>query len=573
MQLLRNLPVSRKFTAAFGLVCLLCMVLSAFTVSAFHSVTTKAADVRDNTLPSMIALGSIDTAFNASRREELALLLCPTPDCKSTEQSRYQQAISDYNRAIEAYAPMISSPGEREFFEQFKGATERYNQIAAHVLSDVASNNMGDALDQIMSDAAVKSFDQGLKDIDQERRLNLRYGTENAMAAASTANRSTWITVSIASVVLLLCVMTGWGLTRMIAPPLSAVTKALEQLAERDLTVSVDVSGEDEVGRLGTALNRCVSAMRSVIESVAGGVRTLSSAAEELSVRSRETSGNTHAQSDKTNQIAAAAQEMTATIGEISQNAEAAAGASRQSAEKANEGGAVMQAAAETMQRISTASASVAGKMNELANRSVEIGKVVTVIQEISEQTNLLALNAAIEAARAGEHGRGFAVVAGEVRRLAERTRSATQEISATIESIQEETRQTLDLMQGSQVAVENGIDETSRARTSLEAIIASAREVEHMIHLIATAATEQTAAAGEISESASQISHLATENSHASEETAEGCKELTVLASDLDGVIRQFQLSDERQRGGRWTGSISTSTAAPTLRSASTSR
>jgi methyl-accepting chemotaxis protein len=245
---------------------------------------------------------------------------------------------------------------------------------------------------------------------------------------------------------------------------------------------------------------------------------------------------------------------MTATIGEISHNAETAAGASRKSAEMANDGGVVMQEAANTMQRISTATSSVAGKMTELAARSEEIGKVVTVIQEISEQTNLLALNAAIEAARAGEHGRGFAVVAGEVRRLAERTRTATEEIAGTIRNIQDETRQTLGLMDESHQAVESGIGETARARASLEAIIGSAQEVEHMIHLIATAATEQTAASGEISESASHISQLATENSHAAEETADGCKQLSELANDLDGLIRQFDLGNqshsERQPG-----------------------
>jgi methyl-accepting chemotaxis protein len=180
---------------------------------------------------------------------------------------------------------------------------------------------------------------------------------------------------------------------------------------------------------------------------------------------------------------------------------------------------------------------------------------VVNVIQEISEQTNLLALNAAIEAARAGEHGRGFAVVAGEVRRLAERTKGATEEIAGTIRSIQEETRDTLQVMDESRAAVQNGLGETSNARTSLEAIIESSKQVEQQINLIATAATEQTSAAGEISESAGQISQLAAENCEGAEQAVEVLRKLAALATDLDGMIRQFKLDNGRQPGGRLSG------------------
>jgi methyl-accepting chemotaxis protein len=273
-----------------------------------------------------------------------------------------------------------------------------------------------------------------------------------------------------------------------------------------------------------------------------------------MSARSVQTAGNANSASSKTNQIAAAAQEMTATIGEISHNAENAAGASRVSAETANQGGSVMQAAANTMEKIAAATTTVSDKMSSLSHRSQEIGKVVNVIQEISEQTNLLALNAAIEAARAGEHGRGFAVVAGEVRRLAERTKSATEEIAGTIRSIQEETSQTLTVMEDSRTAVETGMGETAHARQSLEAIIESSKQVEHQIHLIATAATEQTAASGEISESAGQISQLSTENAQGAEEAVEALKNLASLASDLDGMIRQFRLDGGNQAGGSFT-------------------
>ena len=98
-------------------------------------------------------------------------------------------------------------------------------------------------------------------------------------------------------------------------------------------------------------------------------------------------------------------------------------------------------------------------------------------------------------------------------------------------------------------------MEETAHARKSLEAIIASSREVEHQIHLIATAATEQTAASGEISESAGHISQLSVENAQGAEEAVEALKNLASLASDLDGMIRQFRLEGDRQAGGKFTG------------------
>jgi methyl-accepting chemotaxis protein len=324
---------------------------------------------------------------------------------------------------------------------------------------------------------------------------------------------------------------------------LLAATAALEQVAKNDLTVSVDVLSEDEVDRLSVALNTSVASMRSVLRSVAQGADTLSAAAEELSIRSTESSGNTQLQTSKTGQIATAAQEMTSVIGEIGENVEAASVLSRESSESAKQGATVMQAASATMEKIASATSAVTGKMTSLALRSEEIGKVVRMIQEISEQTNLLALNAAIEAARAGEHGRGFAVVAGEVRRLAERTKSATQDIAQTIRSIQDETKATLELMQGNREAVDSGLSETARAGDSLTAIASSSKQVEQMIFMISAATSEEATASREIAQSAGEISQLSTSNSQAAEEAAEACKSLSTLANDLDGIIRKFHI------------------------------
>lgn len=555
MDWLKNLPVSRKFVVAFGTVCGLCIVLGAFTFITFRTIASQSESVSSRALPSMIALTQISSAANNARREDLDLLLCQTPDCTSEHTAARQQAYADYDAAIKIYEPRISYPGERELFQKFTSSFAQFRNASDRANALLAATKIGDAMDLITAKATVASFQDAFTAINDDLQLNAKSGSQQSDSATQASNRATWISAGANLLIVLLCALIGTGLTRMIAPQLQAATDALERIAEKDLTVKVEEAGSDELGRLATALNTSVGSMCNVLQAVAKSAETLSSATTEISARSVQAAGNAHTQSSKTNQIAAAAQEMTATIGEISHNAESAASASRASAETANQGGAVMQAAAATMEKIAAATSSVSEKMNSLAHRSEEIGKVVNVIQEISEQTNLLALNAAIEAARAGEHGRGFAVVAGEVRRLAERTKSATEEISGTIRSIQEETRETLQVMQDSRSAVETGMGETAHARKSLEAIIESSKEVEHQIHLIATAATEQTAASSEISESAGHISQLSVENAQGAEEAVEALKNLASLASELDGMIRKFRLEGDNQAGGRFTG------------------
>jgi methyl-accepting chemotaxis protein len=555
MQWLRNLPVSRKFLYAFGLVCGLCIALGVYSFATFRSIATQSVDVSDNAFPAVVELANLRGAFNTLRREDLNLLLCTSTTCSADHNANRQKSLATYQESVKRYEPTISYPGERELFQKFSSNCAQYIDASNRANAMLAASKTGDALDLLVSESTMKQFNEGVESITADFTLNAESGAKESQAASLYSNRAKWIAIAVTSLIVLLCALIGKVLTQEIAPRLVRFKESLERMAAKDLSVCDRVTGTDEIGQIGIAFNASVASMRSVLISVAQGAETLSAATAQISARAVQTAGNANTQSSKTNQIAAAAQEMTATIGEISHNAESAASASQVSAETAEQGGAVMQAATATMEKIAAATSSVSTKMTSLAHRSEEIGKVVNVIQEISEQTNLLALNAAIEAARAGEHGRGFAVVAGEVRRLAERTKGATEEISGTIRSIQEETRATLQVMQESRTAVESGMGETARARQSLDAIIDSSKQVEHQIHLIATAATEQTAASGEISESAGQISQLSGENAQGAEEAVEALKNLSSLANDLDGMIRQFNLESNDQAGTRFTG------------------
>src|SRR5207245_2089386 len=180
------------------------------------------------------------------------------------------------------------------------------------------------------------------------------------------------------------------------------------------------------------------------------------------------------------------------------------------------------------MRAIADSVSGTAKKMDELGKSSDQIGQIVGVINDIADQTNLLALNAAIEAARAGEQGRGFAVVADEVRKLAERTTTATKEIAGMIKNIQQETKTAVTAMETGTKQVEEGVKSTIQAGDSLKEIIHMAEQVGEMVMQIATAAMEQSSASEEVNQNMEKIAKLVKESADGAKQCAKACQDLS---------------------------------------------
>ena len=244
-------------------------------------------------------------------------------------------------------------------------------------------------------------------------------------------------------------------------------------------------------------------------------------------------------------------QQMTAAVGEVSDNSAKAENSARKAAETARAGGEIVRATVTEMRSIASTVGGSAKRIEELGRDSDRIGQIVTVIDDIADQTNLLALNAAIEAARAGEQGRGFAVVADEVRKLAERTTQATQEIAGMITSVQQETRGAVQKMEAGTAQVEQGVALAGRAGESLDQIISQAEQVGQMVTQIATAGAEQSATTQEVNANLEQIRKSVSESTASAEQSAQACSELSQLAANLEELVNQFNLGQSRSAPG----------------------
>lgn len=354
---------------------------------------------------------------------------------------------------------------------------------------------------------------------------------------------------AIALVCLLVLLGFSLSISRSIFTRLTMLKERIKDVAqgEGDLTKRIHIDSEDEVAEVGRWFNRFMDSLHEIVSSVSDNTTQVTSAAEGISSSASQTAERTRAESDQIQQVAAAMQEMAATVAEVSSNSDRAANDARRAADIARQGGEIVNGAMVRMNSISQSVGATASRVEELGRRSSEIGKIIAVIEEIASQTNLLALNAAIEAARAGEHGRGFAVVAGEVRRLAERTTQATQEITETIKAVQLETGTAVAEMEAGTHEVELGLEETTRAGTALNEIITAAQHVGDVISQIATAANQQTSAVAEINTSIGHISAITQESESSVEQSAQTCSELSNLATSLEQLVGRFKLGNGR--------------------------
>ncbi len=343
-------------------------------------------------------------------------------------------------------------------------------------------------------------------------------------------------TIGVVTIVSVICfIVFAMFIARSISRPVHLVMEASKEISKGDLTKRIDVNSSDEMGIMASTLNQMLGHLNTVFYKISENIRSISTQAVRVAEFSEELKENTSRQNRQVEQVASAATEMSQTIVDMAQNASSASESAKLSYDAAMKGKAVVGEVVDNIKGLADEISDASAKLETLGERSKEIGEILSVIQDIADQTNLLALNAAIEAARAGEQGRGFAVVADEVRKLAEKTAHATEEIAEKIVSVQKETDNTIVVMQRSTNAVSKSVEIARGAGDALQEIVSSSEQVMEMVQRIATATEQQSSAAEEVSQS---MEHVADIVKHTSEQVYS----LKALSDELLGIANTLK-------------------------------
>lgn len=363
---------------------------------------------------------------------------------------------------------------------------------------------------------------------------------EKEALAVVTAGRSTLWTVGISIAAIVGFV--SWLISRGIVRGLAAIKTITE--VEGDLTRRIQLDSRDELGHLAAWLNGFVQSLHDMIAQVVITSKQVSQSTESIESAGRAMASASSAQSQQTTQTSTAIEEMSVSIVEVARKAAESAAAASNAREASNSGAEVVRGVVDGIRGLAKSVTESSTAIDSLGQRGQQIGSIIETIEDIADQTNLLALNAAIEAARAGEHGRGFAVVADEVRKLAERTMKATQEVSDSIRSIQADTSSAIGKMNSCAEAVQSGVEMAQRAGLSLDTITAGSSEITSMIQSIAAATEEQSAASEEITRNIAGMAETGRQNAEQAKLVSSTAETLARSASSLLGLVVKFKIN-----------------------------
>jgi methyl-accepting chemotaxis protein len=381
----------------------------------------------------------------------------------------------------------------------------------------------------------------GMREVESLLARNINASAATLLNASRTLFLSYLLLGGLA--IVLTIVISLW-VARSIAVPLHGVVSfAQKSIAGNDFTSKMPEAGTIEVKRTGQAFNHLMDKFRGIIIDTKNSSERITQAADALATSSEQVTASSAVQSDAASAVAAAVEQASANVSETAASARTAAEVVNRAREDNERALAVMRETVNNMNSIASLIRESGSSVEQLDESSQKIGGIVQVIKEIADQTNLLALNAAIEAARAGEQGRGFAVVADEVRKLAERTAKATDEIAGLITGIQAGITETVTGMHQANEQAGASLELVGRTESALLRIGEGSREVASNVLSISSALNAQDAAMHQIAESLETIARMTEDNSTAAHTNSKTAVELDGLSHELRQAVAVFKV------------------------------
>ena len=536
MSLFASSSIKTRLLACFALIMALSIVVAGLSIKAMYSSISIATSLEETISGSYRRISITGSSLENTNAAMVSYL---TPNNQTP--ANLQKLQSDMEKFRTAVNNLRLAPDLKESVQQIKDDAAQYQKIYENdIASLIRANRPYEALEVYLNILAplTTRMKHAIENI-----TDIRFGVIEQSSRELIQTGSLMTVIGLTIVQIIVSIIIALAISSSIQRSIQTQCATAKALSNGEFNYKFPPSTQDEFGVLNNAMIAMAARLRETISHVI----TLSNEVDDSMKDMEQSAVNICEAMDRTERkaiaVSASAEEMVATTTNIANNCKDAANSSQESSDLTNQG---MKSVNDSSHAILTQYEQMkqnASTIQSLVDQAQKIGSIVGTIDEIAAQTNLLALNAAIEAARAGEAGRGFAVVADEVRALATRTTSSTQEIRGMVDRIQAETTHATEAMQANLDNMSEVASSTSHVQETLSNALNFVNEVNTQITQIATAAGQQTQASSEISNNMQDITHAAAEVNGVAQNAREIFIATSGRLSDLINNLKFFKI------------------------------
>ena len=577
------MKLSTKICVSMGLLTFLMAVLTTYLLMQMATVNEASTEIADQKMPIVDLAGRLNAEVTQYRVIEMRHIYATDPAAMAKDDQELDQQRAKISDIMNTLDKRIYMPNVREIFNRLSKARDAYHSISENILTLSRNMETEKAVAIILGDSrtAYQNLSAVLRELSD-------IAMKNAVAVSREGDamydRSRMIgigmTLAAIFIAVLLTVLTVRNTIRQLGKDPGELNAIARRVVDGDYNIDdggkklgvygaiVDMvaalknhienaqreseNAREQSAKAQEAMQQAEAASReaqSKAEAMLAAADKLeqvgsvvSSASTQLSAQIEQSDRGAAESASRLSEAATAMNEMNATVQEVARNAGSASAASAETREKAEAGARVVEKTVHNIEEVHQLSLTLKDDMTQLNEHAQDITRIMGVISDIADQTNLLALNAAIEAARAGEAGRGFAVVADEVRKLAEKTMSSTNDVGNAIKAIQESTNKSMASVENAVVQISRATGYANDSGLALSDIVATAEATADQIRAIATASEEQSAASEEINANVGQVSSMIGQTAETMAEAAKAVAGLAAQTEDLRALVAQMK-------------------------------
>ncbi|MBD8632694.1 MCP four helix bundle domain-containing protein [Oxalobacteraceae sp. CFBP 8755] len=512
---LGNLNIATRLSLGFGIVGVMLIAMILMSNASLLRVNNGTRDLVEHRIPAIEMSNRLEGQINVIAIALRNMMLNAEPTDRQKQVDAIGKARATITATLTEIEPLLTAhPNELAILRTMQSTSTSYLTGVTELLALINAGEEEPAKVYLTNELRPRLA--RLKDATAaELALQKDLSAKAAASAAATYDRTMWQTWALGGLALAFAALVATLITRSITVPVRRALEVANTVAAGDLTSRIDVTTQDETGRLLQALKTMNESLARTVGAVRIGTDTIAVAASQVAAGSQDLSGCTEQQAGALEETASSMEELTSTVKQNADNARQANKLAETASNVAARGGEVIHQVVDTMDQINAS--------------SNKISDIIGVIDSIAFQTNILALNAAVEAARAGEQGRGFAVVASEVRNLAQRSAAAAKEIKT--------------LIGDSSSKVADGSKLVAQAGSTMQEIVDSVRRVTDIMTEISAASVEQTAGIEQINQAVAQMDEGTQQNAALVEEAAAASASMQEQAAMLAAAVAVFRI------------------------------